>query len=137
MCKGQPAVQDLPAAGLVIRSAEGLPLYEATGHDQTFRTYEEIPPLVRQALLLMENRELGREGTDARANPVVEWNRLAKAGIYYVASKAGMPVRMQGGSTLATQIEKYWHSRDGRTGSFADKVQQMVGECLRNRLLAA
>ncbi|MCK6410734.1 MAG: transglycosylase domain-containing protein, partial [Thauera sp.] len=36
-----------------------------------------------------------------------------------------------GGSTLATQIEKYRHSPDGRTDSAAEKLRQMASATLR------
>ncbi len=36
-----------------------------------------------------------------------------------------------GGSTLATQIEKYRHSPNGRTASIRDKLQQMASASLR------
>jgi membrane peptidoglycan carboxypeptidase len=39
--------------------------------------------------------------------------------------------RTGGGSTLATQIEKYRHSPEGRTGSMPDKLRQMVSATLR------
>ena len=51
-------------------------------------------------------------------NPAVEWDRFAKAVFdksLHQSSIGGM--RIAGGSTLATQIEKYRHSPDGRTGS--------------------
>lgn len=39
--------------------------------------------------------------------------------------------RSPGGSTLATQIEKYQHSAEGRTTSMREKLQQMVSAALR------
>jgi membrane peptidoglycan carboxypeptidase len=40
-------------------------------------------------------------------------------------------VRSPGGSTLATQMEKYRHSPGGRTGSAAEKLRQMASASLR------
>ena len=40
-------------------------------------------------------------------------------------------VLVAGGSTLATQIEKYRHSPEGRTGSTTDKLIQMASATLR------
>jgi membrane peptidoglycan carboxypeptidase len=96
-----------------------------------FQTFDQIPPLVVPALLFMENRELGSEPSDLSANPVLEWDRLAKAGLSYAGSKLGLPIRMEGGSTLATQLEKYRHSLGGRTASAVDKLRQITGASLK------
>ena len=99
-----PPYREPANVGLTIRSAEGVALYEASPGRRLFRAFDEIPPLIIQALLLMENRELGSEPSDASSNPVLEWGRLAKAGLSYAGSKLGLPMRMEGGSTLATQL---------------------------------
>ncbi|MFB6372018.1 MAG: transglycosylase domain-containing protein, partial [Bradymonadaceae bacterium] len=36
-----------------------------------------------------------------------------------------------GGSTLATQVEKFRHSPEGRTASYKDKLQQMLSASIR------
>ena len=41
--------------------------------------FEELPPLLVNTLLFLENREL-LDPFDPRSNPVIEWDRLAKAG---------------------------------------------------------
>jgi membrane peptidoglycan carboxypeptidase len=87
--------------------------------------------LIVHAILNMENRELGEEPADARSNPVLEWDRLAKAGISYAGGKLGLPLRLEGGSTLATQLEKYRHSAHGRTDSLAEKLRQITGASLK------
>jgi membrane peptidoglycan carboxypeptidase len=53
----------------------------------------------------------------------------------------GMPIqwirpgtRITGGSTLATQIEKYRHSPDGQTQGATDKLRQMVAASVRSYL---
>ncbi len=121
--------REKPVRGLVIRDQHGNILYNAGHKEQMFRSYEEIPPLVVSSLLLVENRDL-KDSTIATRSPVVDWGRMSKAGLFYVGSKLGMPLRVEGGSTLATQIEKYQYSKNGRTNSAADKLRQMIGASL-------
>ena len=116
--------------GLTIHSSDGSLIYTTVEADRQFRRFEDISPLLVKALLMMENRELANP-SDSRANPVVEWDRLAKAGLSYAGTKLGLPVRLEGGSTLATQIDKYRHSMNGRTGSALDKLQQITGASLK------
>jgi membrane peptidoglycan carboxypeptidase len=115
---------------LIIRGIDGQPLFQAPVAGHTFRSFEEIPPLAVKSLLLIENRELS-EPADSRTNPVVDWERLAKAAILYAGHKLGLPVPVEGGSTLATQMEKYRHSDDGRTDSILAKLRQMTDASLR------
>ncbi|NWG12545.1 MAG: transglycosylase domain-containing protein [Acidobacteria bacterium] len=126
-----PPYREPAEAGLLIRSSEGNPLYRASEGNPIFADPNEIPPLVVSTLLFIENRELGRAPADCRANPVIDWNRLAKAAGTYLGAILGLPVRVQGGSTLATQIEKYRHSPRGRTGSVPEKLRQMLSASLK------
>lgn len=125
-----PPYEAAAAAGLTLRDQHGEPLYDIAGRDRTFKSYEEIPPLIVKALLLVENREL--EDSDvATRNPVVDWKRSAKAGLLYAGHKVGLPVNVEGGSTLATQIEKFRYAEGGKTSSAADKLRQMLSASLR------
>ncbi len=117
------------ATRLTIRGMDGQPLFQAPVANHNFRHFEDIPPLAIKALLLIENREL-EEPTDYRSNPVVDWDRLAKAALLYAGHKLGLPVHVQGGSTLATQMQKYRYSDHGRTDSVFAKLQQMTGASL-------
>ncbi len=114
---------------LTIRGTYGRPLFEAPVAKHDFRYFEDIPPLTVKALLLIENRELD-EPSDFRSNPVVEWDRLGKAALLYAGRLLGLPVQVQGGSTLATQMQKYRYSEHGRTDSLFAKLQQMTGASL-------
>ncbi len=51
--------------------------------------------------------------------------------IGFTSQRLGLAVRVSGGSTLATQIEKYRHSRGGRTTSVGDKFRQVSSAALR------
>src|SRR2546426_7212045 len=125
-----PPYREPAEAGLIIRGENGTTLYDADSNDQVFKTYDEIPPLVVKALLFVENREL-EDSSFASRNPVVDWGRLAKAGVLYAGRKLGLPVHLEGGSTLATQIEKFRYADGGRTSSATDKLRQMVSASLR------
>lgn len=113
-------------AGLVLHGADGRILFDAMSGVPIFESYDEIPDVVVRSLLFIENRQLGAP-SDPRRNPVVDWQRLAKAGLLYAGRRLGLPLRVEGGSTLATQLAKYQHSPGGRTAKPSDKLKQMVG----------
>jgi membrane peptidoglycan carboxypeptidase len=117
-------------AGLVVRDFRGESLYDARPRDVLFRDFEDIPPLIVNTLLFLENREL-TSPTDPGSNPAIDWRRLGKAGGLYVVRGMGLPVRSEGGSTLAVQLEKYRHSESGRTASPLDKLRQLTAASLR------
>jgi len=119
------------SSGLVIRSRTGAPLFEFSSPFGTFDSYEEVPPIVVQSLLFIENRKMLVENGSVRSNPVIEWDRLAEASLLYFGRKIGFPLPLEGGSTLATQIEKYQHSKGGRTRSSFDKLRQMLSASLK------
>ncbi len=116
-------------SGLSIRDREDKPLYEASTPERIYRSYGEVPPLVVASLLFIENRELLDPRFPMR-NPVVEWDRLAKAAIEYAVQR-GSGERSAGGSSLATQIEKSRHSPQGVTRSISEKFRQMASASLR------
>jgi membrane peptidoglycan carboxypeptidase len=124
-----PPYPEPPLAGLMIHALGGAPLYERAGGARLFERFEDVPPSVVQTLLFIENREL-LTPFDPRSNPVIEWDRLAKATLLYAGGKLGLTLPVQGGSTLATQLEKYQHSPHGRTGGPVEKLRQMIGATL-------
>jgi membrane peptidoglycan carboxypeptidase len=125
-----PPYREPAVAGLVVRGEKGRVLYDGASREYAFKSYEEIPPLAARALLFIENRELEDSSISTR-NPVVDWARLAKAGFLYTGHKLGLPFRVEGGSTLATQIEKFRYADGGRTNSASDKLRQMLAAALR------
>ena len=54
-----------------------------------------------------------------------------KASFLYVGSKLHLPIPIQGGSTLAVQLEKFRHSPNGRTDTPAEKLRQVIGASLK------
>lgn len=125
-----PPYREAAVAGLVVRDFRGESLYDARPRDVLFRDFEDIPPLIVNTLLFLENRELSSP-TDPGSNPAIDWRRLGKAGGLYVVRGMGLPVRSEGGSTLAVQLEKYRHSESGRTASPLDKLRQLTAASLR------
>ncbi|OQX18813.1 MAG: hypothetical protein BWK80_37640, partial [Desulfobacteraceae bacterium IS3] len=125
-----PPFESKPAAGLLIRDVSGAVVYDAAAGSQEYKAFEDIPPLIVKALLFIEDRELGNKEL-AFKNPVINWERFSLASLLYVANKAGIPVKVEGGSTLATQLEKYRYSPDGNTGSGFEKLRQMASAMLR------
>ena len=105
-------------------------LYPAYG----YANFKAIPPLILSTLLYIENRELLKE-ENPTVNPAIEWDRLGFAGIQLMAHKLGATSAVPGGSTLATQLEKYRHSKNGYTNSIVDKFRQMGTASLRAYLM--
>ncbi|HYB74384.1 MAG TPA: transglycosylase domain-containing protein [Candidatus Sulfotelmatobacter sp.] len=126
----QPPYREPALAGLVIKDQDGVPLYDNTLGHGLLRNPDDVPPLLVNTLLFIENRRLQAPG-GSRQNPVVDWARFAKAALLYAGRKLGLPVRAEGGSTLATQLEKFQHSRGGLTASPLEKLRQMTSATLK------
>lgn len=124
-----PPYREPPAAGLVLRGSSGETLYDARPSGQMLARFEDLPALLVETLLFIENRQLARPSGPKR-NPAVDWTRLARAGLLYAGRTVGLPVRLEGGSTLAVQMEKYRHSPEGRTAGALDKIRQIASASL-------
>ena len=125
-----PPYPEWPAAGLEVRGADGASLFRYGQAEFLFEKSQSIPPLLVKTLLFLENRDLDRPATPWQ-NPVIEWDRTVKAAMLYVAAKLHLPVPVQGGSTLAVQLEKFRHSPNGRTDTPLEKLRQIVGASLK------
>ena len=117
-------------AGLSITDCSGAPLYQYNYPQQLYSNFASIPPVVVHSLLFIENRDL-LDPKEPLANPAVDWPRFAMAAWSQVANVLHMPGLSAGGSTLATQLEKYRHSPDGLTVSGSEKVRQMISASMR------
>jgi len=119
-------------AGLDILDYKGEPLFSARFPERLYDKFDQAPMLMVQSLLFIENREL-LDTTYPHRNPAVEWDRFSKAVFDKVLHSVhlGSGGRVAGGSTLATQIEKYRHSPEGRTASLSEKLRQMASATLR------
>ncbi|MBI5937637.1 MAG: transglycosylase domain-containing protein [Betaproteobacteria bacterium] len=123
-------------AGLHLLDSENKTLFNAPYPRHAYTRFTDIPRSVAYTLLFIENREL-LDPNHPRRNPAVEWDRLAQAvlekGMQIVDPSRNVP----GGSTLATQIEKYRHSPDGLTLTAGDKLTQMASASVRAYLEGA
>ncbi len=125
-----PPYAEPPETGLEIRGANGVSLFRHAQSEFLFATMDAIPPLLVKTLLFLENRDLDRPASPWQ-NPAIEWDRLFKATLFYIASKLYIEVPVQGGSTLAVQLEKFRHSPNGRTESPVEKYRQLIGASLK------
>jgi membrane peptidoglycan carboxypeptidase len=125
-----PPFPEPDTAGFVIEGVGGQTLFAAAPEPLRFESYDEIPPLVVQALSFIEDRRVDDLSAPSR-NPAVDWARLGKAVLVHGGRTIGLPLRNEGGSTLAVQLEKYRHSDDGLTSSGVDKIQQILAASLR------
>jgi membrane peptidoglycan carboxypeptidase len=123
-----PPYDEKSAAGLLVQDRDGGAVFHAQEPAQGYPHYDAVPPLVRETLLFVENRELLHE--EPRRNPAVEWDRFVRAALVQLGGGAG-DARGPGGSTLATQIEKYRHSPGGRTTGPLEKLRQIGSASLR------
>ncbi|MGX0888349.1 membrane peptidoglycan carboxypeptidase [Pseudomonas sp. ADAK2 TE3594] len=117
-------------AGLSITDCRAAPLYQYKYPQQLYSSFATIPPVVVSSLLFIENRFL-LDPRQPLANPAVDWPRFGMAAWSQVAKLLRLPGQSAGGSTLATQLEKYRHSPDGLTMSGAEKIRQMISASVR------
>ena len=117
-------------AGLSLLDSDNAPLYQSRYPMRVYTRFDEIPDVLVDSLLYIENRELLTEQFPTR-NPAVEWDRLAQALLEKAISFVDTNRNVPGGSTLPTQIEKYRHSPEGLTSSMGDKLRQMGTASLR------
>ncbi len=127
---GYPIFKEKNRAGLKLLDHKGEVIDDARFPARIYPAFEAIPPLVLDTLLFIENREL-LEPIEARRNPSVDWSRLAALlpGLARQIIEPGS--RAAGGSTLATQIEKFRHSPGGQTHGAKEKLRQMVSASFR------
>ncbi len=117
-------------SGLSISDCSGTPFYEFRYPQQRYPSFSAIPPLVSGSLLFIENRHL-LAPQHPMANPAVDWPRFVMAALSQVGKLLDMQDQSAGGSTLATQLEKYRHSPDGLTLSATEKLRQMLSASVR------
>ncbi len=125
-----PMYHEKMQAGLRLFDQAGQRVYSTTVPTHVYRTFDDIPPVVLQTLLFIENRELFDVRYPQR-NPAVEWDRFGLAVAHTLLRVLPFRLSRPGGSTLATQLEKFRHSPDGRTGSVVEKFRQMGSASIR------
>lgn len=125
-----PPYHEKTKAGLTILDQNNTTIYSAYRPERMYDAFEAIPSPVIQALLYIENREILNQ-THPFKNPAVEWDRFALAILEKLKQLYNPDLNAPGGSTIATQLEKYRHSKEGRTGGIKDKLLQMASASLR------
>src|SRR5581483_2072501 len=125
-----PVYREKAQAGLSILGCDGASLAVSRYPQHIYADFASVPPLIVHTLLFIENREL-LDSRYPHRNPAVEWDRLGHAAIQRIAHLVLIGGNSPGGSTLATQIEKYRHSPGVRTNSVTEKFRQMASASLR------
>ncbi|MDX1677446.1 transglycosylase domain-containing protein [Arsukibacterium sp.] len=117
-------------AGLRIMGCQQEQMYQHRSPAFQFDNLQNIAPLLVQSLLFIEDRTL-LSPDHFHANPAVNLPRLAAAVWSQLQRAVGIPAAAAGGSTLATQLEKYRHSPHGFTSDISDKARQLVSASVR------
>ncbi|MFA5679197.1 MAG: transglycosylase domain-containing protein [Pseudomonas sp.] len=117
-------------AGLQVADARGELIYQFAYPRFRFAEFDDIPALLVDSLLFIEDRHL-LDRNLPRANPAVDWPRLAGASMSMLVGTLGGSGPSHGASTLATQMEKFRHSLEGRTQTPLDKLRQMTSATVR------
>ncbi len=125
-----PTYREKDQAGLVLLDCDEQPLYSVRAPARVYDRFESIPPLLVDTLLFIENREL-LDAEHPERNPAVERKRLAMAVFDRLWHLVDRSHETPGASTLATQIEKFRHSPEGRTTSAREKLRQMGSASVR------
>jgi membrane peptidoglycan carboxypeptidase len=125
-----PIYHEKTQAGLQILDRDGKDLYTAPYPVRVYSNASEIPSLVVNTVLFIENHDL-LDPSHPYRNPAVEWSRLGHAVVRYGIHELDRSTPIIGGSTLATQLEKIRHSPQGKTHSAQEKLWQMATASLR------
>jgi membrane peptidoglycan carboxypeptidase len=125
-----PIYKEKSQAGLNILDTKAQPLFSAQYPQLIYRDFDEIPPAIVGTLLMIENRELLAAKYPYK-NPTLDWSRLFVAIFDNIVNRFVASHESPGGSTLATQLEKYRHSPEGRTVSAKQKLVQMISASFR------
>lgn len=125
-----PPYREKNQAGLLVRDCNALTLAFERYPQRQYDNFEAIPKVLVSALLYVENQNL-LNPEYPMMNPAVDWRRLSRAVLDQAVRLADKHHESPGGSTLATQIEKFRHSPQGKTQSIPEKFRQMTSASLR------
>lgn len=127
---GFPIYKAKNYGGLAIFDRAGVAMHQAQFPTRVFTDFDSIPPLLVASLQFIEDRNV--LGTPfSKRNPAVDWTRLVSATFGQLLGKLMPQFASGGGSTLATQIEKFRNSPGGQTSGIVDKVRQILSASLR------
>lgn len=125
-----PIYHPKTVAGLTLYDRNNQPLYAVSFPRHVFQKFNDIPQIMVRTLLFIENRELLKDGPVTR-NPAIEWDRFLFAAMGHLIQSFVPSLNAGGGSTLATQIEKFRFSPNGQTNGAGDKIRQIISASLR------
>ena len=98
-----PPYREKTRTGLTILDRGGGALHQARFPERVYERFDQVPPLVAQTLLFIENREL-LDPTHPMRNPAVEWDRFALA-VATIPLRAVGSLRMHHQSSTLTAIQ--------------------------------
>jgi len=116
--------------GLQLFDTQGEPLFSARYPALAYGTFESIPPLIVSALTFIEDRYL-LDASQPYRNPAIDWGRFSRALSDQALRLVNRHQATPGGSTLATQTEKFRHSPGGRTATPPEKLRQIASASVR------
>ena len=125
-----PIYKEKGQAGLKVLDRDGKLFYAFRYPSDTYEQYVDIPPIVVNTILFLENRDI-LDSNHPYRNPAIGWGRLSRALVDLGLHQLDHKRPIIGGSTLATQLEKMRHSPSGRTHSVEEKLRQMTTASLR------
>jgi membrane peptidoglycan carboxypeptidase len=117
-------------AGLRLFDEAGVPLFSARYPALAYDNYDSIPPLIVGALTFIEDRYL-LDPSQPDRNPAIDWGRFGRALSDQAWRLINRHQSTPGGSTLATQTEKFRHSPGGRTATPPEKLRQIASASVR------
>ncbi|MGN6086940.1 transglycosylase domain-containing protein [Trinickia sp.] len=117
-------------AGLRLFDAHGVPLFSAQYPALAYPDFDSIPPIVVSALTFIEDRYL-LDPSEPDRNPAIDWGRFGRALSDQALRVFNRHQSTPGGSTLATQTEKFRHSPGGRTQTPPEKLRQIASASVR------
>lgn len=117
-------------AGLRLFDAHGVPLFSAQYPALAYADFDSIPPIVVSALTFIEDRYL-LDPSEPDRNPAIDWGRFGRALSDQALRVFNRHQSTPGGSTLATQTEKFRHSPGGRTQTPPEKLRQIASASVR------
>lgn len=117
-------------AGLRLFDAQNEPLFSARYPALAYDDFDAIPPVVVNALTFIEDRYLF-DASEPYRNPAIDWGRFGRALVDQALRLVDHHHLAPGGSTLATQIEKFRHSPGGRTATPPEKLRQIASASVR------
>jgi len=116
-------------AGLTVVDRDRKSLFTARYPARAYGSFAEIPPVLVRTLLFIEDRDL--LSSRPMRNPAIDWSRMPVVANALFRRIWDKQADVPGGSTLATQIEKYRHSPGGQTASGGEKLRQMLAATQR------